>query len=380
VSANELLDRLPRTRVGRLGREAPAFRVCGEAGFHAALVALLAAGLVRGLSLAALAVVALVCAASFFAWAMARRAVAGREALVLLEHVWLALACSALVLWALGEPVLASLDAVAVALPVFLAGGRVGCLLAGCCHGRPSSVGIVYPGGALAGVRVFPVALLEAAALVVIAAGGFAALPFAPAGAVLTWYLAAYGVVRFGLEGLRGDRRPELLGLSVNRWMCVGELAAAVAVADEEPVLAAVVVGTAVLGAVALMPRRRRERPEALGALVETLAGGQGAPALGRTPRGVAVGVSTEPDGSRHVSLSVPGRHDVAYLCELAARGLDGVEPESVVLGDTALHVRARPGGGSEVSGQDLYRRVALREQQGRASIGATRRAYFGVE
>lgn len=377
MSVNELLDRLPRTRVGRLGREAPAFRVCGEVGVHAGLVALLAAGLVGGVSVAALALVALAGAASFFGWALVRRALTGRETLVLLEHVWVGLACSALVLWALGEPVLASLDAVAVALPVFLACGRIGCLLAGCCHGRPSSVGIVYPHGELAGVRLLPVPLLEAAALLVIAAGGFAALPFAAPGVVLTWYLAAYAIVRFGLEGVRGDLRPEVLGLSVNRWMCVAELAVALALAEDEPAVGAIAAGAALLAALARRPWRGRGEAAAVRGLVAALSAGRdGAPTLGRTPGGVAVGVSAEPDGRRHVSLSMPGDRDVRRLCELAAAAVPDVEVATASLGDVALHVRAGAGG-RPASARALYRAVALAEQ-GR-SAGTARRAYFGV-
>jgi hypothetical protein len=376
VSPNALLDRLPRRRVGRLGREAPAFRVCGEVGLHAGLIALLAAGLVRGASLAALALVAAVCVASFFAWAHVRRAVTGRETLVLLEHVWVALACSALALWALGEPVLATLDCLAVTLPVVVACGRIGCLLAGCCHGRPSSHGIVYSWGAYAGVRLLPVPLLEAAALVVIAAGAFAALPFAAPGAVLTWYLAAYAIVRFGLEGLRGDRRPELLGLSVNRWLCVGELAVALTLAEEEPAAGALLVLAALAAAVARRPWRWRGEAAAVRSLVATLAPVGDAPAVGRTPGGVAVAVSPSPDGGRHVSLSMPGPRDVRRLCELAA-AIPGVDARGASLGDLALHVRVGDDAATGVSAEALHRAVALAEQA--AAAAPARRAYFGL-
>ncbi|MEW5928560.1 MAG: prolipoprotein diacylglyceryl transferase family protein, partial [Gemmatimonadota bacterium] len=158
-----------------------------------------------------------------------RRRLTGRERLVLLEGAGLALAGAAATARVLGEPVLAYLDVLAPALALALAGGRTGCLLAGCCHGRPASVGIVYPehhagGGSLAGVRLFPVQAVEAAGLLGIALAGLAALPRAAPGQVLAWFLAAYAVLRFGTEGLRGDRRPHPLGLSAARWTCLAAL------------------------------------------------------------------------------------------------------------------------------------------------------------
>src|SRR5205085_11423296 len=121
------------------------------------------------------------------------------------------------------------LDVVSVGLCAFLAAGRVGCLLVGCCHGQPSSVGLSYGEDCaaegfpahLVGVRLFPIPAVEAAGLVFVGTCGFVALPFAQAGRVLIRFLLSYGVMRFGLEGLRGDPRPHALGLSHARWMAL---------------------------------------------------------------------------------------------------------------------------------------------------------------
>ncbi len=46
------------------------------------------------------------------------------------------------------------------------------------------------------------------------------------------WFLAAYAVLRFGCEALRGDRRPVVLRLPVPRLMCAAQAGLAVALAE----------------------------------------------------------------------------------------------------------------------------------------------------
>ena len=223
---NRLLDALARPRIFRGSCERPAFRSLGVAGYHAALVATLGAGLAAGRSLLVVATVAAVSAVSFFAWAYLRRALTGRETLVLLEHVWLAELASAGTLDLLREPILPYLDAVSVGLAVFLAFGRTGCLLAGCCHGHPASVGVRYGEDAardgfpahLVGVRLFPVQAIEALGLAGIALVGLGLAAGAAPGRALVWFLASYAVIRFGLEGLRGDER------TARAWPVAGPL------------------------------------------------------------------------------------------------------------------------------------------------------------
>ena len=388
---NAALDRLPRTHVASAAREAPAFRASGVTGFYGALLALTAGGLLAGRSLLVLAAIALVAAASFFVWAFVRRAVSGREELVLLEHVWFAEACVAAGLAAIGEPVLPYLDVLAVALCPFLAGGRVGCLLAGCCYGRPSNVGIRYGDAAagagfprhLVGVRLLPVPALESAGLIVIGATGLAALPFAPAGTVFTWFLASYAIMRFGLEALRGDRRPHFLGLSVNRWMCVTEITVALAIGawplDRREWALASFLGAALVACVVLRrardDRRRlfaaRQLDELRRTVAELAAGVGEQPLVARTSAGAAVAVSR--DIRMRFSLSVPGRpRDLPLLCDLAVRAGPAFDSASVAVTDGVLHLS---GADAPATADELYGSVVRALQEPRLE---TMSAYFG--
>jgi hypothetical protein len=232
---NRWLDRLPRAAVYVGGREAPAFRAMGSLGVHVAAVCLLAGALLRGLPLVVAAALAVVALTSFFGWAWLRRALTGRERIVLFEHVWLAGVLVVGLLAAIGAPALTWLDVFAVTLCAFLAFGRIGCTLAGCCHGQPSAVGITYERlgdqpHPLSGVRLLPVQPIEAAGIAAIGCAGLAALPFASDGAVLVWVLGAYGVLRLGAEALRGDPRPAVIGFPVARTAAVAQVVAAVAI------------------------------------------------------------------------------------------------------------------------------------------------------
>lgn len=369
---NQLLDTLPRTRLGTHAREVPAFRTCGVAGFYVAVAVALAGGLLSGRSLPVVAVLCLVCALSFFAYTYLRRAVTGGEKLVLLEHVWFAEICVAAALWLMHEPVEAYLDVIAPAMAVFLAAGRTGCLLVGCCHGHPSSVGVVY-GKAhvedgfppeMVGVRLFPVQAIEAAGLMLICFTGLVALPSAPPGRVFAWFLGAYAVLRFGTESLRGDRRPHWLGLSVPRWMSLAELGLALWIGRSggQPQRDLVLLALLLAGLAAALAARRSfdPRPALLspahvGEVRDAVLGGKAANgidatrvAVRNTSMGVAVGVSP-PDlaghSALHLSLALPrGRRDLPLLCDLAAHALPWLQPGSGRVSPAGvLHLRVVP-------------------------------------
>jgi hypothetical protein len=361
---NAALDTLPRTRFEQLGRERPAFRSCGIAGFYLALLVTLGAGPLAGRDPLALTAAAATCALSFFAYALGRKLVTGREELVLLEHVWVALAAATGALWGLGVPVRAHLDAVAAGLAFFLALGRCGCLLVGCCHGRPASIGIRYPAACardgfprrLVGVRLFPVQALEVIGLLALGLATTLVVLVGRPSAALGLFLTGYAVMRFGLEGLRGDRRPHLGGLSQSRWMALVELAAGLLLAEGRPLAAvvsaprtvAVAIGLAALLLGALV--RHGLRPDLLGqghvrelrALVQRLvqAGPASAttPVSARTSAGVTVAISAATPAQLFISLAQAGDHrDLELLCALAARALPELEVASVGAGERVL-------------------------------------------
>jgi len=105
--------------------------------------------------------------------------------------------------------------------------GRIGCFMAGCCYGRPyhGFGAVVFPEGSMApsGIQLFPVQIVEAIILIVIATIILILqLRFDWFYTVET-YLILYGIVRFILEYFRYDElRGAVLGLSTSQWISIG--------------------------------------------------------------------------------------------------------------------------------------------------------------
>ncbi|MBI3565851.1 MAG: prolipoprotein diacylglyceryl transferase [Elusimicrobia bacterium] len=137
-------------------------------------------------------------------------------------------------------PFLRLLDTVCVMAPFWHVFGRLGCFLAGCCHGRPTSApwavtfrdprAMVPP--EWLGTPLHPAQLYEAVGDALIAAALYRLLVKtegrAP-GLVAAAYFAAYGVLRFSLEFYRGDTVPLALGLTAGQGLGLGLVAAALA-------------------------------------------------------------------------------------------------------------------------------------------------------
>jgi hypothetical protein len=130
------------------------------------------------------------------------------------------------------------MDAWAGGMMTLLLFGRAGCLLSGCCHGRPAASGVRYPWriwrdapAALHELSLRPVQLLEITALCLLVAGLFAAASWAADGTGFLLFLSGYSAVRFGLELLRGDRRRYWWLLSESQYLSVAMSAAAIAIA-----------------------------------------------------------------------------------------------------------------------------------------------------
>ncbi len=128
----------------------------------------------------------------------------------------------------MNAPVLKYLDILVIGLLIYQAVGRIGCLMAGCCHGRPHTWGICY--GAkheatryiyfLQKVRLFPVQLLECIWLFFLAIIALKIQDGDPTtGENLSWYILGYGFGRFFFEFMRGDlERVYIVGFSEPQW------------------------------------------------------------------------------------------------------------------------------------------------------------------
>lgn len=110
-------------------------------------------------------------------------------------------------------------DLLVPSILLFSTFGRIGCFLAGCCHGRVAACGIVPMYGS---DPLIPVQLFEA---------GFtfltmvAMLAFRPErkkpGILLPLYVLTYAVGRFVLEFFRGDMHRGVYLLSISQWISI---------------------------------------------------------------------------------------------------------------------------------------------------------------
>jgi prolipoprotein diacylglyceryltransferase len=165
----EGLDRLvnPWFQIG--DRLWSTYKVCGYTGFTLAVLLGLVLSVHQGLSLWVLAAMMLASALTFFGLAMATKVITGEEQLIYYHHEIAIMAAVALMLWILGQPILPYLDITILGIGLFLVFGRIGCLMVGCCHGRPHRWGICYRQEHAnagfpqyyVGVRLFPIQAVE---------------------------------------------------------------------------------------------------------------------------------------------------------------------------------------------------------------------------
>lgn len=168
TAINRALDGLVRPELPVLGRMRSAFQVLGFSGLVAAAAAATAGARLAGLELVDAALATLVGAATFLGLAVFGKWRRGRVELIFYRHAIAIGAATAALAMARGRPLAAHLDVAAIAVAAFLAFGRVGCLMVGCCHGAPAGLGVRYGVAhgragfppALVGVRVFPTQLL----------------------------------------------------------------------------------------------------------------------------------------------------------------------------------------------------------------------------
>lgn len=227
-SLNGCLDKLARTSIVTGQSSRSAFRLSGLAGLIAASGLCLGLTFYKALPVWAEAAVVLTATLIFYLLAVSIKVATGKERLTYYHHQIVFLISIALLLKLMGQPVLPLLDISILGVGLLMACGRVGCLMVGCCHGRPSRWGVVYCAEHAArgftpyytGVRLFPVQVVEALwVFCVVAIGVILVLRGSAAGTTLGWYVTAYAAGRFCFEFLRGDaERPYLCGFSEAQW------------------------------------------------------------------------------------------------------------------------------------------------------------------
>lgn len=189
-----------------------AFRLIGLAGWVAAAAVVAPLADRVGLPVRMVALLAPLGLGWLVVAAYLRQLVTGQDRLVLIEDATTAGALLLGVCALLGQRALGWADLIAIGLAVFAGVGRIGCLVAGCCHGRPARLGIAYrqpaPAGPPVGLPLVPVQAVESAGLLTLAAAAASQVAAAPAGTAFGGILLGYGLMRSATELARGDRGP----------------------------------------------------------------------------------------------------------------------------------------------------------------------------
>jgi phosphatidylglycerol:prolipoprotein diacylglycerol transferase len=110
--------------------------------------------------------------------------------------------------------------------------GRLGCLMAGCCYGKPTGLpwGVVFTDPAAAanvgtplGIKLHPTQLYDAGAeliiLIVLLVTERRGKPFP--GRTFWLYMLLYAISRFVVEVYRGDERGTLMGVSTSQFVSI---------------------------------------------------------------------------------------------------------------------------------------------------------------
>ncbi|NNG00310.1 MAG: hypothetical protein HKM93_13070 [Desulfobacteraceae bacterium] len=168
---------------------------------------------------------------TFLSLAMVTKIITGEEQLIYYHHEIGIMIMATIFLKIINHPILPYLDITILGIGTFLFCGRVGCLMVGCCHGRPHKWGVFYhkehaDAGFThyyLGVRLFPIQALESIwVLMLVIVGCFMVLGRQAPGEALAWYVITYDIGRFIFEFARGDpERPYHSGFSEGQWTSV---------------------------------------------------------------------------------------------------------------------------------------------------------------
>jgi hypothetical protein len=357
---NDFLDSCVRPEIYALHKPWSPYQVCGYTGFALAVLLGMALVLIHGLLLWVLALMTPTTALTFFGLAMVTKIITGKEQLIYYHYEIAVMTAVALLVWLLGQPVLPYLDVTILGIGTFLVCGRIGCLMVGCCHGRPHRFGVCYREEHArvgftpyyVGVRLFPIQAVESLwVLSTVLVGVIFVAKRYPPGTAVAWYIISYDIGRFFFEFMRGDPlRPYLWGFSVGQWTSAVLMAVVVWLELLGPVpyepwhgaaTAALVLVMAVVALTRhfhepakyrlLNPRHVREIAQAV-ELVSHLAGARPVGNNGNvmpdnipvqyTSLGICISASLLPEGSarlQHYALSCQDNHMTEEIAQIIA-------------------------------------------------------------
>jgi hypothetical protein len=280
-----------------------------------------------------------------------RRSQRDRRQHVPLQDVLLAFLVPAVLASVLDVSVTTMSAMAALGLGSFIAFTRLGCMVEGCCHGRPARIGVRHrPRSAddlLAGVRLFPVPLVEAAwVLAITVCTCVLALLPAAEGAAPWFWLLSYAAGRAVLDVARGDALARLGPLTHAQWWAVAIVSARAVqeglVAGRPGWVGALGAGAALVGLGLLLhrprshPGRARFDPEDVPQWQRLFADLE-RDAAARPGSGEVARLS--PDGRWQVGLSIDPSDDSAQLHSYSLRPLhvDTSMPQLWALGGLVL-------------------------------------------
>jgi prolipoprotein diacylglyceryltransferase len=223
-----ILDWMVSPRIQAFGKSWSAYQVCGCTGLALAILQSMILATRSGLPSWVILAIVICAVLTFFAVIMVTKIITGEEQIIYFHHEIAVMLITAGLLWLLRQPILPYLDVTILGIGIFLTCGRIGCLMVGCCHGRPHRWGVCYrqehaeAGFApyLVGVRLFPIQIVESLYVLAIVVVGILVFSGRSPGEALAWYVITYDIGRFCFEFMRGDTgRPYLYGFSEAQWI-----------------------------------------------------------------------------------------------------------------------------------------------------------------
>lgn len=232
---NRFLDKVVRPEVHLFGLTRSAFLALGYVGLFLACLLVMSLVMFSGLSYWLMALLILTAVITFLSLNMVVKIITGWEIIVCIHHQVAVLLITIFILRLLNQPILPYLAITMLGVGVFIGIGRLGCLMVGCCHGRPSAWGVCYRDEHAAagfdpyfvGVRFFPIQAIASFLLLANVTVGALLVILNKPGDALVWYLTAYCTGRFFLEFFRGDtNRPYFQGISEPQWNALAVISA----------------------------------------------------------------------------------------------------------------------------------------------------------